>query len=111
MKNNDIKILEDSLDKWFNNVNLAARNIFNQNRIAKLIKKNLKKNGNWKDKPRGKENNVDNLKEKTSKITDTNILKCICGQAIIRTDKGFYKCSNDWCDKSDCEGMKKSLGK
>lgn len=66
MNKNDIKELKKLLTKWFDNTDLAARNVFNTNEIAKLIKDGLKDNGNWKDKPRGHKNksvnNIDNLK-------------------------------------------------
>ncbi len=105
MKNKEIDQLKELLNKWFNETDLAARNLFNQNKIAKLIKSKLIKNGNWKDQPRGNKNNIDNLnkgklnrKELENKLN--NIPKCKCGGSIEvveqKNGKVNFICSNSF---------------
>lgn len=108
LNNKELQELENLLSNWFNSIDLSARNIFNQNKIAKLIKSNLVKSNNWKDKPRGshKGNSTDLLnkgkqtkKEMVSKIKELeNLLVCKCGRRFERKDDGKLICSFLFCE-------------
>ena len=44
------RILAELLQNWFNNVDLDSKNFLNQNIVAKIIKKEMKKRGKWRNK-------------------------------------------------------------
>lgn len=109
MTNKDKETLYGLLHEWFKDTNLKEKsvNIFNQNNIAKLIKQKIKEIGHWKEKPRGKSNNIDNLnkgkrnkeelEQEIIKLKES-VVKCPCGKPlVVRQNKAF--CSDFWCDK------------
>lgn len=109
MKNHEINILEQLLREWFAAARFDKPDYLNKNKIAKLLKQELIKTKNWKDKPRGSKNNLDNLnKAKQNKETlikqieelSKNAPVCICGQKLKKIETGFT-CSDFWCEKSN----------
>jgi len=109
MNKDTSKQLKELLQDWFDQTNLAGRNSFNQNDVAKLLKKELKKLGKWKDSPRGCGNSAANLskgrvnkKELQEKVEllSKQIPKCKCGGKLIVKDN-MICCDDDWCSLSD----------
>lgn len=115
MNKEKINLLAELLEEWFKNYTMDGRNFLNQNKIAKLIKKNLKKSNNWKNQPRGKQNNLPNLEkgraakeiltEKISKLElELEKTFCKCGSPVemivsVKTGKVSFACS----DFLDCK--------
>lgn len=50
----DHDTLYQLLQEWFQTTKFAGRNVWNQNRVAKLIRDNLKALGHFKNKSGGK---------------------------------------------------------
>ena len=110
MTNNEKQELYRLLNEWFSETDLDKRNITNKDRIARLIKKELTKSKNWKDKPRGLNNSADSLnkgkmnKEKlVKKIQDiesqiTN-QKCGCGSKMVKRGNRLI-CEGVMCEFS-----------
>lgn len=48
------KDLEAELEVWFNNCDHFKARFWHKNKIARMIKQNLKEWGHFKEKPRGK---------------------------------------------------------
>lgn len=107
MKKENIKQLKTLLTEWFDSVDLTQRNIFNQNEIASLLKRQLKKANHWKDCPRGSKcitNNIKDWHTNKQKLLDennklkSNIVKCKCGEPIemieSKNGKVNFSCSN-----------------
>lgn len=51
------KELAEEINKWFNKINPNTKNFWNAHPVAKAIKANINKLGNFKGKPRGKHGN------------------------------------------------------
>lgn len=113
MNNKDKDKLRELLTEWFNDVNLTSKNIFNQNEIARLIKREITKIGYWDNKPRGIPRSADKLnKDKTTKkekdLKDKEELRrlketmtCKCGCKIITKEvngKRKFECSDFFCE-------------
>lgn len=93
------------LTKWFESAEFNKRNFLNADNVCKLIKDKLNEIGHWKGKPRGSRNNLENLnkgKIDKKKLQDdlNSILRCECGEKIIKSGKMFM-CGNICCNKSD----------
>lgn len=88
MKNYKINQLEELLNEWFNETDLAARNVFNQNKVAKLIKTKLDNLGHWKSKPRGKVNKNNLNKPKSKEVNMSKSIKVLPGGKTIYSGEG-----------------------
>jgi hypothetical protein len=105
MEQYKIKQLEELLKEWFESADFDSADFLNKNKIAKILKQELSRRKHWKGKPRGANNSADTLnkgkinKEELEKQL-ANILRCECGEPIIRSGKAFM-CSNICCNKSD----------
>ena len=85
------------LDQWFEETDLETLNIWNKNRVAARIKRELKKLGVWRDKPRRvikmHPNSLANLKKsKPIKIEK----RCECGATMILKNNQMV-CSDRAC--------------
>jgi hypothetical protein len=105
----EIEQLAKLLELWFSEIDLTKYDILNKNKVAKIIKTNLKKTKNWRDRPRGVKNSLDNLnkgkankKELEETINNLNNElktkgKCLCGSDIEvsegKNGKVFMMCS------------------
>src|SRR5882757_3610281 len=95
------EILFQLLTAWFDTFNSNKLNIFNKDKVAKLLKQELKKRGMWKCRKRGKLtlNYFKQLEEAKEVIIPVapivSIDRCkACNSKFVNN-----KCSNLFCEK------------
>ena len=95
------------LAEWFTDcADFTDVRFINGNEIARLIKQNIKESHHWINRRKGSNKKATGLLTKDAKITlkkqiqdaESKILKCKCGNNIIKNKTGVYVCSDFFCE-------------